>query len=503
MSAPAPRAAALALAAAGGVLHVLGFVGVGIWPLALVCLVPLWLALERAPTLPAAALAGAVFGWVSYAGGFAWMWRIVDVFLGGNVVLGAALWSLDASWFALRYALYAVLYALVRRRGRGVALAGVPTLLVVEWLFPMLFPVHLGHALAERVTLVQIGDLGGPLLLSALVALVNAAACETWRWWRGARRPLGTWAAAAAALAVTIGYGRLRIDQIDRLAAAAPALRVGVVQGNLGVQEKGRDGRRDHQRYLEQTRALLAGGAVDLVVWPETVHARGLRGPLPIAGDPIRAELRVPLLFGAAFVGSQGGRRQAYNSALLVDGDGVIRTAYHKNLLIPFTEYVPFGDHLPGLAARLPAGSHFAAAGDTPALVLGSWRIATPICYEAIRPAFVRRMVGEAGANLLVSLANDAWFGDSQEPWLHLQMARLRAVETRRFLVRATNSGISAIVDANGRIIGRTGLLTAETLRGAVAQLDLTTPYARAGDWPGWLAAVVVAVLVLRAPDSR
>jgi apolipoprotein N-acyltransferase len=493
----------LALAAAGGVLHFLGFVGFGVWPLAFLCLVPLWLALERTRTVRGAALAGFVFGWVSYAGGFLWMWRVVDVFLAGNVALGAALWLLDGSWFGLRYALSAVLYALMRRRGWPVAAAGVPTVVLVEWLYPMLFPVYLGHALAERVTLVQIGDLGGPLLLTAFAALLNAAACETWRWWRGGHLPGGTWAAALVALASVVAYGRLRIDQVDRVAAAAPRLRVGVVQGNLGVQEKGRDARRDHRRYLDQTRALLAEGAVDLVVWPETVYARGLRGPLPIAGDLVREALPVPLLFGAAFVRSDGGRRQAYNAALLVDADGVIRSGYEKNLLIPFTEYVPLGEVVPAVAARFASASHFAAATATPALRLGAWRIATPICYEAVRPGFVRRMVREGGATLLVSLANDAWFGDSQEPWLHLQLARLRAVEQRRYLVRATNSGISAVVDASGRLVARTGVQTAANLRATVARLDLVTPYARAGDWPGWLAAAVVAAALSRRAGRR
>jgi apolipoprotein N-acyltransferase len=487
----------LLLAAGGGVLHFLGFVGFGVWPLALVCLVPLWLAIERARGLGGAALAGFVFGWVSYAGGFLWMWRIVDVFLGGDVALGAAVWALDASWFALRYAIYAVLYALVRRRGWPTALAGVPTLVLVEWLYPMLFPVHFGHALAERLTLIQMSDLGGPLLLTAFAALLDAAACDAWRWWRGGGRPLATWSAATLALVLAGGYGQLRIARLDRIAAAAPVLRVGIVQGNLGVQEKGADARRDHRRYLEQTRALLAAGDVDLVVWPETVYARGLRGPLPIAGDMIREELRVPLLLGAAFVAADDGRRQAYNAALLIDRDGIIRTGYEKNLLIPFTEYVPFADLAPGLAARFASTSHFAAASTTPALVLGTWRIATPICYEAVRPAFVGRMVREGRANLIVTLANDAWFGDSQEPWLHLAMARLRAVEQRRYMVRATNSGVSAVIDANGRIIVRSGVLTRESLRATVAQLDQATLYARYGDWVGWLSAALIAAALL------
>jgi apolipoprotein N-acyltransferase len=103
-------------------------------------------------------------------------------------------------------------------------------------------------------------------------------------------------------------------------------------------------------------------------------------------------------------------------------------------------------------------------------------------------------MVRETRPNLLVTLANDAWFGDSQEPWLHLGLAQLRAVEQRRWLVRATNSGVSAIVDPSGRLVARTGLLTRESLRSTVHLLDGETAYARLGDWPGWLALGVVAL---------
>lgn len=501
-----PRYRPFVLAAFGGALHFLGFVGYGVWPLALVCLVPLWRAVDAMQgRILYAGLLGFTFGWVAYTGGYYWLWRIVDVFLGGNVLLGSVLWLADSSWFALRYGLYAVLYALARRRGWPVALAGVPTLLVTEWLYPVLFPVYFGHALLYQVTLIQISDLGGPLLLSGFALLLNAAAFEGWCYVRGERRlPIRMLASTGAVVVLVWTYGILRIAEVDRTLAAAPALRIGIVQGNLGVHEKGNEAERDHRRYLEQTRELLAGGDLDLIVWPETVYTRGLRRPLPLSGQLIREELTVPLLFGASSVRTETGRRLKYNSAMLIGADGVIRDVYDKNLLIPFTEYVPFADFAPTLAARLADASHFAAATDTPALRLGPWRIATPICYEAVRPAFVRRMVRTAKPHLIVELANDAWFGDSQEPWLHLAMAELRAIEHRRYVVRATNSGISAVIDGTGREVIRGGVVRRENLRATVKMLDGTTFYTIAGDWPGWVAAALALAMLwpVRAASS-
>jgi apolipoprotein N-acyltransferase len=224
----------------------------------------------------------------------------------------------------------------VRRRSLPVAVAAVPPLLVLEWLYPSLFPVHLGDTLVDQVALVQIVDLGGPLLASALVALVNLAAFETWRWFRGERpRPLSTWICVGVAVFAAAGYGVARIDGISRSLAGAPALRVGLVQGNLGVFEKRREAALVHRRYLEQTRELLAEGELDLVVWPETVYIRGLKGPYPISGEAIREELRVPVLFGAATVRAEGGRRRTYNSALLIGADGVIRLATTRTCQCP------------------------------------------------------------------------------------------------------------------------------------------------------------------------
>lgn len=493
-------------AAGGGILYFLGYLGLGVWPCLLVFLVPLWLALDRVRTRPGAAGVGGVFGAVAYAGGFVWLWPLVEVFLAGSRLVGALCWVAYGCWFAAGFAGYALVVRAVRRRGWPIAMAGVPPLLVLEWLQPHLFPVNAGAALVTVPMWIQIADLGGPLLLTALVATANVAAYETWAWLRGRRdRPLATCAVSLAVAVAAGAYGAWRTATIDAASAAAPALRVGLVQANLGVLEKRQQSLVTHARHLAQTRELLAGGPVDLVVWPETAYVRGLRRPLPISGALIREELTVPLLFGGSSVWDEDGRLRTSNSAFLVDADGTIRDAYDKNLLIPLAEYVPFAGVVPGLARWFPHVQDFRASSETPALRLGAWRIAVPICYEIVRPDFVRRLMHDARPNLLVTLANDAWFGDSQEPWIHLSLARLRAVEHRRFLVRATNSGISAIVDPSGRLLARTGVLSRENLRGTVHALEEVTMYARLGDWPGWAALVLVmmGLTMSHAPRPR
>ncbi len=497
----------LAAAVAAGALYFLGYLGWGAWPLLLVYLAPLWwaLAAEPLPSAAAAALLGLAFGWTAFAGGHLWLFALVDPFFDGRRVLGAVLWSVYGLWFALLFAVYALLVRGVRRRGWPLALAGVPALVLVEWRQPQIFPLYAGNGLVAVPLLAQSADLGGPLLLTALLGATSALAyalVERWSERKASRRAVVS--AAVALAVVVIGYGVRRMRTVDAHAAAAPAIRIGTVQADLDVRDKDRLGVVTHRQHLEQTRALLADGPVDLVIWPESAYVRGIRRPLPVSGRPIVEDVGVALLFGASSVQEVDGRRVRSNSAFLVGDDGMIRDAYDKNLLIPLAESTPLAGVSPALAALFPHAEEFLAAHDVPALRFGPWRIATPICYEAVRPEFVRRMMREARPDLIVTLANDAWFGDSQEPWLHLGLARLRAIEQRRYVVRATNSGVSAVIDPAGRIVAATGLLTRESLRAVVHPLDGETVYARWGDWPGWLAlATVAATLLVSTPATR
>jgi apolipoprotein N-acyltransferase len=111
-------------------------------------------------------------------------------------------------------------------------------------------------------------------------------------------------------------------------------------------------------------------------------------------------------------------------------------------------------------------------------------------------------MVREANPHVLINLTNDAWFGDTQEPWIHLVLSRYRAIEHRRFLVRSTNSGISAVIDPLGRVVARTGLLTRENLRADIRMMAEDTIYTKLGDWPGWLSLLAVAWMIIRRRDA-
>lgn len=499
VAAPAPLLR-LAAAAAGGLLYALGYLGWGAWPCLFLFFVPVWWALTTGRVrVGTAAGLGFVFGFAAFAGGHLWLLALIGPYLDGRFATGIALWIVYGAWFALAFGVYGALVEAARTRGWPFALAAIAPFVVVEWLQPQIFPLYAGNGLVAVPLLAQTADLGGPLLLTALLAGANLVAFEGWRWLNGRRAaPLRVFGIGAVIAVAVVAYGWARIGTVENASARAPAVRVGLVQANLDVHAKDRLGVLTHREHLSQTRELLAESDVDLVVWPESAYVRGIRRPLPVASRPIVADVAVPVLFGASGTMEVDGRKVKSNSVFLAREDGVIAEVYDKNLLIPLAESLPFRGALPFLERLFPHAEEFAASTTLPALALGPWRLATPICYEAVRPEFVRRMMKEARPHLLVTLANDAWFGDSQEPWLHLGLAQLRAIEHRRWLVRATNSGVSALVDPAGRIVARTGLLARENLIGTVHPLDGLTAYARLGDWPGWLSLGLVVLMLVR-----
>jgi len=501
------RTRAYAWAVLGGVIYFLGWAGFGYWPLALVSLVPVWAALELSTERPWQAALGVswVYGIVMIAGGYHWLVPFFEVFSGYGSFASVGFWLAFSVFIGAQYGVYGVVYWLLRRRGWSLALAAIPPFIAAEWLYPKLFPVYLANSFNQQPLLVQIADLGGPLLVTAVAAMANITVFETWRWWRGVRgAPRMVLLVTVLSLGFTLGYGMIRIPQVEAAMAAAPPFRLGIVQVNMGIFEKRSEALEGHRRHLDQSLELEKEGALDLIVWPESAYLRSLSRELPMSVDVVRRELRTPILFGGLSTEYVGGRRKIFNTAFMMEADGIVRSSYDKTYLLMFGEYLPFGETFPALYDLSPNSGRLTPGSHVRALQLGEWRISTPVCYEDVLPRFTRAMVREANPHVLINLTNDSWFGNTQEPWIHLVLAQFRAIEHRRYLVRSTNSGISAVIDPLGRIVARTGVGTRENLRYDVRMMEGETVYTRLGDWPGWLSlAGLMLMLIVRRGSAK
>ncbi len=498
------RFGAALLAVAGGSAYGCAQVGIGIWPLAFVCLAIGWSGLEKGRLVDGFAR-GFVFGATAYLIAMSWLLPTASRFAGTESELslvGLALWLAQGAWIALGFGAAFASTAALLRRGGPIVLAGPLTLVGVEWLQPQVFGAGIGATLATVPLLAQPAAVGGPLLLTTVVALTNALLLDALR--SAGRRRVRSAALATLLVGGVALLGALRLAAFDRSRDDGPSLRIGVVQANIDPLASRVDAGPSHAAHLAASRALLEGGEVDLLIWSEGAYARALPGTLPLDGQPIRNDLAVPLLFGANRRTSDPSRRGARNAAFLIGEEGRIAQAYDKRRLVPLAES-PLSEGFETWRRRFVPNARRFVAGDEPvSLALGPHRLATPICYEVTHAADVAALVDEGGATAIVTLADDGWFGESREPAMHLALARLRAIEQGRWLVRAAMHGPSAVVDPGGRVRARTRAFEAATLRATIHSRTTRTPYARFGDAPvvaAWLVAALGQALRRPARD--
>ncbi|MGQ0553525.1 MAG: apolipoprotein N-acyltransferase [Planctomycetota bacterium] len=530
------------LGALGCAAWLAAFPPLSLWPLALLAPWPLALLAMEAPNLRAAFRRLLLCGLVVFCFGSAWLAETSPV----NLVLVAALQSLFVGIFGV----------LARRilPGRS-AMPLLPVLWVAHEMLRLNWPLTgypwqiLGQALAESPVAVQAADLGGVLLLSFLAASGSALALSLQR---GERRAAA--GAAGLLLAATL-YGLLRPAWLEtprpgpRLAAVQPGIEQRLKMQPSSAEERYRTG------ITLSLQALRAGPPVDLLVWPETMWPYplgegapedrwyGELGPRDFAEleqrtlAPLRrtgeaGERASALLLGALYhrlettgrVAESGrpaepGRLLRSNSAVLYDAAGQRLGHYDKHILVPAGESVPFGGWLPAAAQRQVADWILSVAGfvadlepgpGPEVMEWGGWRFGVTICFENTYGDFNRRQVRD-GAQFLVNLSNEAWFGTSTE-FDHMELhSILRAVESRRALFRATNSGISCLVLPDGRRpegaarleVGGQDRGVAGTLVAEVPLYEQRTLYVLIGDALGWLClgwAGLLLLLGLRSP---
>lgn len=515
-------------ALAGSVLLFASFPPFDLWPLAWLAPV-FWLLLIRRRELP-----GKHPYFVLWSAGFTY-WALVLHWL----------WlphppATGIGWLALSLYLGAYLPVFTAISRTAVHRLRVPLLVAapVVWTGLELAQAHLmtgfdlaslAHSQWRWLPLIQIADLAGNYAVSFLIVFVAACLTRCLPIEEQSRRvwPL---AVATAAVAGVLAYGYWRLDHEPGKLGPKIAL----IQGSIDTELK-QDPEKQaaiYPHYFGLSREAVENEPdLHLIVWPETMYRDSL---LSVSDDavvpptwqatieqvrdevPRRTELisrqahllGTPLLLGLDYLHLGARRAEHYNSAVFVSREGKIGPRYDKMHPVPFGEFVPFARRFEWLAALSPIGAGIDWGTETPVFHVAGARLAANICYESVIPHVIRGQVaalGERGEepDILVNLTNDGWFRGSSALDLHLTCAIFRAIECRKPFLIAANTGFSAWIDADGRLLRRGPRRDAEVLIVQPRLDDRHSPYLLVGDWPAGLclaATISFAVLGLLVP---
>jgi apolipoprotein N-acyltransferase len=532
------RLARLGLSTLSAALLCLSVPRFNAWPLMWIALVPQLHVALTSRTAKRAFLQGWLTGTLANTVAFSWMDGLLERFGHMSPIEALPIMLLLTAYQGLEFALLSWgAYRVHARTGNRLSVAVVAMLVMatIELAMPQIFPFYLAISQAWVPVVIQVADVTGPIGVSALLVACNGALVDAWHGLRsgrgrsdsGARRiraALLPLAVVAVFVVADLAYGAVRLHQVDAARAAAPKVKTGLVQANVGILEKW-----DPQEFAkllvthERLSVDLTRAGADFIVWPESSYPYALPRPWEHEfpeGDlrRVRVGFDTPLLFGALTRTEGRPRKSAdkypYNTALMLDAAGEVTGAYDKVFLMLFGEYIPFYDSIPWFTQLVPEASNFSRGSEPasfPLRVRGrDFKLGPLICYEDILPSFTRR-VAKLSPNALVNITNDAWFGRTAEPYQHLALAVFRAVENRLELVRSVNTGVSAHVDAAGRVLERTDsvdpALTPDaapvTLLVDLAMLDGGGLYRHIGDLFGFgcLLALVGVCVVRRRSD--
>jgi apolipoprotein N-acyltransferase len=422
-------------------LLILSFPNYNLWIFAWFGFLPLFFTLQNVSKTKAFLL--------SYFTGLAFWFGIIywliHVTLPGMVIL--------IGYLAFYFAIFGLLAKIFLRRIGKSGILFIPCLwCVLEYVRSHLFTgfpwALLGYSQFLNLTVIQIADITGAWGVSFLVMMANVFIYRLITRSSAVRYPRHAFRFSLIFLAV-IGYGIFKLSS-QSSDYASSRVKISVVQGNIPQYLKWEPRARDFivRKYLSLTEVVLKSRP-DLIIWPEAAL------PVVLQEEPryyqrVREFVRekgLTLLFGAVTAREEN----FYNSALLLSAKGRLLQQYDKLHLVPFGEYIPLRKRLRFLESLVPIGDFTAGSLYTP-FNLGKLKFAVLICFEDLFPELSRQF-SKNGADFLVNITNDAWFGKTSSPHQHLAASVLRAVETRRYLIRAANTGVSGFIAPTGKII--------------------------------------------------
>jgi apolipoprotein N-acyltransferase len=488
-----------------GILLILSFPNFDLEFLAWVALVPLFYAVEG-KGLYYSFILGFFTGVISFLGILYWI--IVAVHTYGNVplILSGFILLLLVVYLSLFIGAFAFLTRFIQIRSGLQTILFTPVLWVaLEYLRSFLltgFPwANLGYSQYLNLPVIQMADITGPYGPSFVILLVNATLFEVLHQWSKRTFPFKEVIITFVILLGFLIYGYLKMGAIGRQMIQNPPLKLGLVQGNIDQSVKWDESfQKETLKIYEKLSFKVAEEKPDLIVWPETATPfffQDAKEYQPLILD-IPKKTNAFLLFGAPSYKIQKGKVNHYNSAYLVSPSGDLVGKYDKIHLVPFGEYVPLQDLLFFIGSLGEGIGDFKSGKEIFNFAMPQGKFGVLICFEIIFPDLCRRFV-KRGANFLVTLTNDAWFGRTSAPYQHFSIAVFRAVENRVFVARAANTGITGFIDPRGKILKEGRIFTKETMSETIRLSSQKTFYTLWGDIFAWICSASSILLFGKA----
>jgi apolipoprotein N-acyltransferase len=415
-----------------------------------------------------------------------------------------------AAYLSLYTACFAMGVVFLRGKGIRIFLSAPLLWTVLEFLRSHLltgFPwENLAYSQYLYANVIQISDITGIYGITFAIVMINAVLYDLLSARFKGRYLLAETVVACLVIMMIIGYGRYRIGSIDALLKKAPLVEVALIQGNIDQNMKWNPlyQLKTIDIYRSLSRQAVHSGGGGLIVWPETAAPFYFQQPDAMQKEvvDIARTSGSALLFGSPSYEVEKGSISYMNSAFLLKPDGSVSGRYDKVHLVPYGEYVPLRRFFPFIGKLVAGVGDFKAGKGFYPLTIDGHRLGVLICYEGILPEAARGYKREK-AEILVNITNDAWFGRTSAPYQHLSMTVFRAIESRLYLVRAANTGISAIIDPKGEILSRTGIFERTILKGHVKIIDEKTCYAAYGDAFVYLCAVALLIITISTTQRR
>ncbi len=486
----------------------------GFWWIAWVALVPLLVSI-RDKTVGSAFRTGFLAGLVHYLTLLYWLVYTMQLYGGLPVYLAVPVLFLLAAYLSLWIGLFSSMVVGFGNQKPYFWIAIPVFWVALEYMRGVLFTGFpwglLGYSQSDILQIIQISDIVGVYGVSFLVVVSNTAVFLLYQaLFNKTRKDFRiTMSMAMTSVILSIGliaaawyYGIWRIQSLDHRIADQPAKRAAVIQGNIDQAVKWDSAFQAAtiQKYIRLSCSAIQKSDPDLIVWPETATPFYFTYNQQLSNLIFAAakETGKDFLIGSPSFKKSPEGTSYYNSAYLVDAKGKVTGKYDKVHLVPFGEYVPLKRFLFFVGKMVEQVGDFKAGEKGNTLAWDSERLGIQICFEIIFPSLSRSMV-KNGATVLINITNDAWFGTTWGPYQHFSMAVFRAVENRRFLVRAANTGISGFVDPAGRVIESTALLENAVASEELVFLSKKSIYTRFGDFFATLCAAISAIMVMMA----